>query len=169
MATPLALYSANTAKCQAECVYVFVISCHRYCVRIVCKLFTLWQIRSFYKTLAGQILTHHYICFLTVDTQTTARKTFRNRWTVSRMKSLPRVNWRIFGVFACNLNLFYSSTTELQGNNLFVFCLIIPDKCLCCNVQMLRVKVAVCDQWRSCSDCLGAGDAYCGWCTLQNR
>uniref|UniRef100_A0A3Q3XR60 Sema domain-containing protein n=1 Tax=Mola mola TaxID=94237 RepID=A0A3Q3XR60_MOLML len=35
--------------------------------------------------------------------------------------------------------------------------------------HMLRVKVAVCDQWKSCSDCLGAGDAHCGWCTLQNR
>ncbi|CAG6021626.1 unnamed protein product [Menidia menidia] len=35
--------------------------------------------------------------------------------------------------------------------------------------HMLRVKVAECDQWRSCSDCLGAGDAHCGWCTLENR
>ncbi|XP_038578173.1 plexin-D1 [Micropterus salmoides] len=35
--------------------------------------------------------------------------------------------------------------------------------------HMLRVKVADCDQWRSCSDCLGAGDAHCGWCTLENR
>ncbi|KAK2851599.1 hypothetical protein Q5P01_007875 [Channa striata] len=35
--------------------------------------------------------------------------------------------------------------------------------------HMLRVKVAECDQWRSCRDCLGAGDAHCGWCTLENR
>ncbi|XP_041655556.1 plexin-D1 [Cheilinus undulatus] len=35
--------------------------------------------------------------------------------------------------------------------------------------HMLRVKVAECDQWRSCGDCLGAGDAHCGWCTLENR
>ncbi|KAM9855581.1 plexin-D1 [Aulostomus maculatus] len=35
--------------------------------------------------------------------------------------------------------------------------------------HLLRVKVAECDQWRSCSDCLGAGDAHCGWCTLENR
>uniref|UniRef100_A0A672ITK1 Sema domain-containing protein n=1 Tax=Salarias fasciatus TaxID=181472 RepID=A0A672ITK1_SALFA len=35
--------------------------------------------------------------------------------------------------------------------------------------HMLRVKVADCDQWQSCSDCLGAGDAHCGWCTLENR
>uniref|UniRef100_A0A672ZR40 Sema domain-containing protein n=1 Tax=Sphaeramia orbicularis TaxID=375764 RepID=A0A672ZR40_9TELE len=35
--------------------------------------------------------------------------------------------------------------------------------------HMLRVKVMQCDQWRSCSDCLGAGDAHCGWCTLENR
>ncbi|XP_014888891.1 plexin-D1 isoform X1 [Poecilia latipinna] len=35
--------------------------------------------------------------------------------------------------------------------------------------HMLRVKVAECDQWKSCTDCLGAKDAYCGWCTLENR
>ncbi|XP_077369310.1 plexin-D1 isoform X2 [Festucalex cinctus] len=35
--------------------------------------------------------------------------------------------------------------------------------------HMLRVKVAQCDQWTSCGDCLGAGDAHCGWCTLENR
>ncbi|KAM8829981.1 plexin-D1 [Synchiropus picturatus] len=35
--------------------------------------------------------------------------------------------------------------------------------------HMLRVKVAECGQWRSCGDCLGAGDAHCGWCTLENR
>lgn len=35
--------------------------------------------------------------------------------------------------------------------------------------QMLRVKVAQCEQWTSCGDCLGAGDAHCGWCTLENR
>ncbi|XP_061909562.1 plexin-D1 [Entelurus aequoreus] len=35
--------------------------------------------------------------------------------------------------------------------------------------HMLRVKVAECDQWTSCGDCLGAGDAHCGWCTLENR
>ncbi|GLD73295.1 multiple PDZ domain protein-like protein, partial [Lates japonicus] len=34
--------------------------------------------------------------------------------------------------------------------------------------HMLRVRVAECDQWKSCSDCLGAGDAHCGWCTLEN-
>uniref|UniRef100_A0A8C6TKM0 Plexin D1 n=1 Tax=Neogobius melanostomus TaxID=47308 RepID=A0A8C6TKM0_9GOBI len=35
--------------------------------------------------------------------------------------------------------------------------------------HMLRVKVAQCDRWKGCSDCLGAGDAHCGWCTLENR
>uniref|UniRef100_A0A1A7YEL5 Plexin D1 n=1 Tax=Iconisemion striatum TaxID=60296 RepID=A0A1A7YEL5_9TELE len=35
--------------------------------------------------------------------------------------------------------------------------------------HMLRVRVAECDQWKSCSNCLGAGDAHCGWCTLENR
>ncbi|KAF3860638.1 hypothetical protein F7725_000893 [Dissostichus mawsoni] len=35
--------------------------------------------------------------------------------------------------------------------------------------HMLRVRVADCDQWTSCGECLGAGDAHCGWCTLENR
>ncbi|XP_061158156.1 plexin-D1 [Syngnathus typhle] len=35
--------------------------------------------------------------------------------------------------------------------------------------HMLRVKVAQCEQWTSCGDCLAAGDAHCGWCTLENR
>uniref|UniRef100_A0A6Q2WQF3 Sema domain-containing protein n=1 Tax=Esox lucius TaxID=8010 RepID=A0A6Q2WQF3_ESOLU len=35
--------------------------------------------------------------------------------------------------------------------------------------HLLRVKVASCGQYRTCSDCLGAGDAHCGWCTLESR
>uniref|UniRef100_A0A4W5MVV8 Plexin D1 n=1 Tax=Hucho hucho TaxID=62062 RepID=A0A4W5MVV8_9TELE len=35
--------------------------------------------------------------------------------------------------------------------------------------HLLRVKVAACGQYRKCSDCLGAGDAHCGWCTLESR
>ncbi|KAJ8257496.1 hypothetical protein GJAV_G00186230 [Gymnothorax javanicus] len=35
--------------------------------------------------------------------------------------------------------------------------------------HLLRVKVSKCDQYSSCSECLGASDAYCGWCTLESR
>ncbi|KAL1021519.1 hypothetical protein UPYG_G00014280 [Umbra pygmaea] len=35
--------------------------------------------------------------------------------------------------------------------------------------HLLRVMVAACGQYRSCSECLGAGDAHCGWCTLESR
>uniref|UniRef100_A0AAR2J7U4 Sema domain-containing protein n=1 Tax=Pygocentrus nattereri TaxID=42514 RepID=A0AAR2J7U4_PYGNA len=35
--------------------------------------------------------------------------------------------------------------------------------------HIFRVQVAVCDQYTSCSDCLSASDAYCGWCTLESR
>ncbi|CAB1329300.1 unnamed protein product, partial [Coregonus sp. 'balchen'] len=34
--------------------------------------------------------------------------------------------------------------------------------------HLLRVKVAACGQYRTCSDCLGASDAHCGWCTLES-
>ncbi|XP_017323336.1 plexin-D1 [Ictalurus punctatus] len=35
--------------------------------------------------------------------------------------------------------------------------------------HLLRVRVSGCGQYTSCSDCLGASDAYCGWCTLESR
>uniref|UniRef100_W5LCV1 Plexin D1 n=1 Tax=Astyanax mexicanus TaxID=7994 RepID=W5LCV1_ASTMX len=35
--------------------------------------------------------------------------------------------------------------------------------------HLFRVQVAACDQYSSCSDCLSASDAYCGWCTLESR
>nr|XP_034367886.1 plexin-D1 [Arvicanthis niloticus] len=35
--------------------------------------------------------------------------------------------------------------------------------------QMARVKVAACEVHSTCGDCVGAADAYCGWCTLETR
>nr|XP_021152280.1 plexin-D1-like [Columba livia] len=35
--------------------------------------------------------------------------------------------------------------------------------------QMTRVKVAACDQYSTCTECLAAADAYCGWCTMETR
>ncbi|XP_067400455.1 plexin-D1 isoform X2 [Emydura macquarii macquarii] len=35
--------------------------------------------------------------------------------------------------------------------------------------QMTRVKVAACDQYATCTECLAAADAYCGWCTMETR
>uniref|UniRef100_A0A8B9BKU2 Plexin D1 n=1 Tax=Anser brachyrhynchus TaxID=132585 RepID=A0A8B9BKU2_9AVES len=35
--------------------------------------------------------------------------------------------------------------------------------------QMTRVKVAVCNQYSTCAECLAAADAYCGWCTMETR
>ncbi|KAM4651060.1 plexin-D1 isoform 2-T2 [Discoglossus pictus] len=35
--------------------------------------------------------------------------------------------------------------------------------------QMARVKVAECDKYQSCTECLEAADAYCGWCTMEAR
>ncbi|XP_037379193.1 plexin-D1 [Talpa occidentalis] len=35
--------------------------------------------------------------------------------------------------------------------------------------QMARVKVAACAVHTTCGDCVGAADAYCGWCTLETR
>ncbi|KAL2101983.1 hypothetical protein ACEWY4_003744 [Coilia grayii] len=35
--------------------------------------------------------------------------------------------------------------------------------------HLLRVRVASCAQYSSCTDCLSAVDAHCGWCTLESR
>ncbi|XP_069871715.1 plexin-D1 [Dipodomys merriami] len=35
--------------------------------------------------------------------------------------------------------------------------------------QMARVKVAACEAHATCRDCVGAADAYCGWCALETR
>ncbi|PKU39303.1 plexihypothetical protein [Limosa lapponica baueri] len=35
--------------------------------------------------------------------------------------------------------------------------------------QMTRVKVAACNQYSTCRECLAAADAYCGWCTMETR
>ncbi|NWY51398.1 PLXD1 protein, partial [Chionis minor] len=35
--------------------------------------------------------------------------------------------------------------------------------------QMTRVKVAACNQYSTCAECLAAADAYCGWCTMETR
>ncbi|XP_069792998.1 plexin-D1 [Narcine bancroftii] len=35
--------------------------------------------------------------------------------------------------------------------------------------QVSRVRVASCDQFQTCQECLGALDAHCGWCTLESR
>ncbi|KAG2470567.1 PLXD1 protein, partial [Polypterus senegalus] len=35
--------------------------------------------------------------------------------------------------------------------------------------QIMRVKVARCDLFTTCLDCLEATDPHCGWCTLENR
>lgn len=41
--------------------------------------------------------------------------------------------------------------------------------CACvCPLQVSRVPVESCEQYTSCSDCLGSGDPHCGWCVLFN-
>ncbi|CAI9623853.1 unnamed protein product, partial [Staurois parvus] len=35
--------------------------------------------------------------------------------------------------------------------------------------QMAQVKVADCNTFQTCTECLGAADAYCGWCTMEAR
>ncbi|XP_076861455.1 plexin-A4 isoform X2 [Brachyhypopomus gauderio] len=34
--------------------------------------------------------------------------------------------------------------------------------------QLTRVPIEACDQYSSCSECLGSGDPHCGWCVLHS-
>ncbi|CDQ96010.1 unnamed protein product [Oncorhynchus mykiss] len=34
--------------------------------------------------------------------------------------------------------------------------------------QVSRIPVESCEQYSSCSGCLGSGDPHCGWCVLHN-
>ena len=47
-------------------------------------------------------------------------------------------------------------------------------KCLCvCLVsiyaQVTKVRVQDCGVYKTCGECLGARDPYCGWCSLENK
>ncbi|XP_075039812.1 LOW QUALITY PROTEIN: plexin-D1 [Mixophyes fleayi] len=35
--------------------------------------------------------------------------------------------------------------------------------------QLTQVKVADCDKFQTCAECLQAADAYCGWCAMEDR
>jgi hypothetical protein len=35
--------------------------------------------------------------------------------------------------------------------------------------QVSKVKVQECNVYKTCWDCLGAKDPYCGWCSLENK
>ncbi|KAE8749074.1 hypothetical protein FOCC_FOCC004242 [Frankliniella occidentalis] len=35
--------------------------------------------------------------------------------------------------------------------------------------KVSKVKVQDCGQYKTCGDCLGARDPYCGWCSLENK
>lgn len=41
--------------------------------------------------------------------------------------------------------------------------------CIVCVFQVSKVRVQDCSRYRSCSECLGARDPYCGWCSLENK
>ncbi|XP_041859634.1 plexin-D1 [Melanotaenia boesemani] len=76
--------------------------------------------------------------------------------------------------FLANMTLASQWTLKLPGNEAVHHIMTFDPKdsnflYVMTSHHMLRVKVADCEQWQSCGDCLGAGDAHCGWCTLENR
>ncbi|GFO07414.1 THAP domain-containing protein 5-like isoform x1, partial [Plakobranchus ocellatus] len=49
--------------------------------------------------------------------------------------------------------------SDMDGFSIFFFC----------TSAVLKVKVQDCERYTTCSDCLGAKDPYCGWCSLENK
>jgi hypothetical protein len=35
--------------------------------------------------------------------------------------------------------------------------------------QVTKVRVQDCGVYKTCGECLGARDPYCGWCSLENK
>ncbi|CAL1608558.1 unnamed protein product [Knipowitschia caucasica] len=69
--------------------------------------------------------------------------------------------------------LIYEKVTVSEGGSaLLRHMLFSPDKqslYTLTDKQVLRVPVESCDQYSSCSSCLGSRDPHCGWCVLHNR
>jgi plexin A len=38
-----------------------------------------------------------------------------------------------------------------------------------CHAQVTKVRVQDCGIYKTCGECLGARDPYCGWCSLDNK
>ena len=36
-------------------------------------------------------------------------------------------------------------------------------------LQVTKVRVQDCGVYKTCGECLGARDPYCGWCSLENK
>ncbi|XP_013770673.1 plexin A3 [Pundamilia nyererei] len=68
--------------------------------------------------------------------------------------------------------LLYETVTVVEGKPILRDMVFSPDHqyiYLLSDRQVSRLPVESCEQYSSCSDCLGSGDPHCGWCVLFNN
>uniref|UniRef100_A0A3Q0RGV9 Plexin A3 n=1 Tax=Amphilophus citrinellus TaxID=61819 RepID=A0A3Q0RGV9_AMPCI len=68
--------------------------------------------------------------------------------------------------------LLYETVTVVEGKPILRDMVFSPDHqyiYLLSDRQVSRLPVESCEQYSSCSDCLGSGDPHCGWCVLFNK
>uniref|UniRef100_A0A8C7SLL5 Sema domain-containing protein n=1 Tax=Oncorhynchus mykiss TaxID=8022 RepID=A0A8C7SLL5_ONCMY len=67
--------------------------------------------------------------------------------------------------------ILYENVTVSEGSPIHRDLLFSPDHqhiYALTDKQVSRVPVESCEQYSSCSGCLGSGDPHCGWCVLHN-
>lgn len=70
---------------------------------------------------------------------------------------------------------FYISFSLLKKKSHFVNSQVIYEEmfvCVCLvsiYAQVTKVRVQDCGVYKTCGECLGARDPYCGWCSLENK
>uniref|UniRef100_UPI00358E64EF plexin-A1-like n=1 Tax=Myxine glutinosa TaxID=7769 RepID=UPI00358E64EF len=65
----------------------------------------------------------------------------------------------------------YETLTVAEGSRVLPDIAFAPDRhyvYIMTDKKVSRVPVESCDQFGSCSDCLGSGDPHCGWCVLHH-
>uniref|UniRef100_A0A674PF06 Plexin-A3 n=1 Tax=Takifugu rubripes TaxID=31033 RepID=A0A674PF06_TAKRU len=79
---------------------------------------------------------------------------------------------RVDGIPSPSQNaLLYETVTVVDGKPILRDMVFSPDHqyiYLLSDRQVSRLPVESCEQYTSCSDCLGSGDPHCGWCVLFN-
>ncbi|KAJ0001025.1 hypothetical protein NQD34_006045 [Periophthalmus magnuspinnatus] len=80
--------------------------------------------------------------------------------------------FRVDGVSHSQNALLYATVSVVQGEPILRDMAFSPDHryiYVLSPKQVTRLPVESCDQYSTCSECLGSGDPHCGWCILANN
>nr|NP_524637.2 plexin A, isoform A [Drosophila melanogaster]AAF59394.1 plexin A, isoform A [Drosophila melanogaster] len=66
-----------------------------------------------------------------------------------------------YASFAVDLGSEINRDMQFDNQNLYIYVMS--------KTKVSKVKVFDCSDYKTCGDCLGARDPYCGWCSLENK